>query len=89
MRPIRKGKFYAAKFFPGAYGSLGGIKINHKTEVITQDYAVIDGLYAAGTDTCTIYGDSYMFLLPGNTMGYALNSGRMAGENASDYVNTL
>jgi Succinate dehydrogenase/fumarate reductase, flavoprotein subunit len=89
MRPIRKGKFYAAKFFPGAYGSLGGIKINHKTEVITQDYEVIDGLYAAGTDTCTIYGDSYMFLLPGNTMGYALNSGRMAGENASDYVNTL
>ncbi|WP_238915859.1 FAD-dependent oxidoreductase [Clostridium sp. YIM B02555] len=89
MRPIRKGKFYAAKFFPGAYGSLGGIKINHRTEVVTQDYEVIEGLYAAGTDTCTIYGDSYMFLLPGNTMGYALNSGRMAGENASDYVNTL
>ncbi len=89
MRPIRKAKFYAAKFFPGAYGSLGGIKINHKTEVVTQDFEVIDGLYAAGTDTCTIYGDSYMFLLPGNTMGYALNSGRMAGENASDYVNTL
>lgn len=89
MRPIRKGKFYAAKFFPGAYGSLGGIKINHKTEVVTQDFEVIEGLYAAGTDTCTIYGDSYMFLLPGNTMGYALNSGRMAGENASDFVNTL
>ncbi|OOM74093.1 fumarate reductase flavoprotein subunit precursor [Clostridium puniceum] len=89
MRPIRKGKFYATKFFPGAYGSLGGIKINHKTEVVTQDFEVIEGLYAAGTDTCTIYGDSYMFLLPGNTMGYALNSGRMAGENASDYLNTL
>lgn len=89
MRPVRKGKFYAAKFFPGAYGSLGGIKINHKTEVVTQDFEVLEGLYAAGTDTCTIYGDSYMFLLPGNTMGYALNSGRMAGENASDYVNSL
>lgn len=89
MRPIRKAKYYAGKFFPGAYGSLGGIKINHKTEVVTQDFEVIDGLYAAGTDTCTIYGDSYMFLLPGNTMGYALNSGRIAGENASDYINTL
>jgi len=89
MRPIKKGKYYAAKFFPGAYGSLGGIKINHKTEVVTQDFEVIDGLYAAGTDTCTIYGDSYMFLLPGNTMGYALNSGRMAGENAADHIDSL
>lgn len=86
MRPIKKARYYAAKFFPGAYGTLGGIKINHKTEVVTQDFQVVEGLYAAGTDTCTIYGDSYMFLLPGNTMGYALNSGRMAGENAAEYV---
>lgn len=89
MKPLKKGRYYAAKFFPGAYGTLGGIKINHKTEVLTQDFKVIEGLYAAGTDTCTIYGDSYMFLLPGNTMGYALNSGRMAGENLADYIDSL
>ena len=89
MKPLKKAKYYAAKFFPGAYGTLGGIKINHNTEVVTDDFEVIDGLYAAGTDTCTIYGDSYMFILPGNTMGYALNSGRMAGENAADYVDSL
>lgn len=89
MKPLKKGKYYAAKFFPGAYGTLGGIKINHKTEVVTQDFEVIEGLYAAGTDTCTIYGDSYMFLLPGNTMGYALNSGRMAGENATEYIDSI
>jgi fumarate reductase flavoprotein subunit len=89
MKPLKKAKYYAAKFFPGAYGTLGGIKINHNTEVVTQNYEVIEGLYAAGTDTCTIYGDSYMFLLPGNTMGYALNSGRMAGENAADYIDSI
>lgn len=89
MKPLKKGKYYAAKFFPGAYGTLGGIKINHNTEVLTQDFKVIEGLYAAGTDTCTIYGDSYMFLLPGNTMGYALNSGRIAGENLADYIDSL
>lgn len=86
LKPIEQAPFYATKFFPGAYGTLGGIKINHYTEVINQEYEPIPGLYAAGTDTCTIYGDSYMFLLPGNTMGYALNSGRMAGENAADYM---
>jgi fumarate reductase flavoprotein subunit len=36
-----------------------------------------------GTDACTIYGDSYNFCIPGNTMGFCLNSGRIAGENAA------
>lgn len=86
MKPVRKGPFYAGKFFPGAYGTLGGIKINHRTEVLTPNFEPIPGLYAAGTDTCTIYGDSYMFLLPGNSMGYCLNTGRMAGENIAAYL---
>ncbi len=87
MKPILGPKYYAARFVVAGYGSLGGIKINHKTEVVTQDFDPIPGLYAAGTDACSIYGDSYVFLLPGNTMGFALNSGRMAGENATEYIN--
>lgn len=89
LRPIRTAPFYACKFFPGAYGTLGGIKINHRTEVLTEDYRVIPGLYAAGTDTCTIYGDSYMFKLPGNSMGYSVNTGRMAAEGAAKYIRTI
>jgi fumarate reductase flavoprotein subunit len=83
LRPIQTPRFYAGRHFPGAYGSLGGIKINHKTEVLDKNWDAIPGLYAAGTDACTIYGDSYVFVLPGNTMGFALNTGRMAGEHAS------
>jgi len=86
MKPIVKGPFYAGKFRPGGYGTLGGIKINDNCEVLDDEWNKIPGLYAAGTDTCTIYGDSYMFLLPGNTMGYCLNTGRFAGEAAADYV---
>lgn len=86
LKPIRKAPFYAGKFFPGAYGTLGGIKINHRAEVLAPDFEPIPGLYAAGTDTCTIYGDSYMFLLPGNSMGYCLNTGRMAGEAIAEYL---
>jgi fumarate reductase flavoprotein subunit len=89
LRPIKTPKFYAAKFFPSAYGSLGGIKINHKTEVLDKNWNVISGLYAAGTDACSIYGDSYVFILPGNTMGFALNSGRIAGENAAAYARSV
>ncbi len=86
MKPLVGPRFYAVKFYPGGYGTVGGIKINYKTEVVTDDFDVIPGLYAAGTDACTIYGDSYVFILPGNTMGFAVNSGRMAGEHAVDYL---
>ncbi|HEJ83154.1 MAG TPA: FAD-dependent oxidoreductase [Desulfobacteraceae bacterium] len=89
LRPIRTPKFYSARHFPSAYGSVGGIKINHRTEVLDKDWNVIPGLYAAGNDACSIYGDSYVFILPGNTMGFAVNTGRMAGENASEYVKTV
>lgn len=86
LRPIRRPKFYAGRLVPGAYGSLGGIKINYKTEVLNKEWKKIPGLYAAGTDACSIYGDTYVFILPGNTLGFAINSGRIAGENAAEFV---
>ena len=86
MKPIVKAPFYAGKFRPGGYGTLGGIKINKCAEVLDDKWLPIPGLYAAGTDTCSIFGDSYMFLFPGNTMGYCLNTGRFAGESAADYA---
>lgn len=86
LRPIQTAPYYIASFYPSSYGTLGGIKINSDLEVVTEENAPIGGLYAAGTDACTIFGDSYMFLLPGNTMGFSVNSGAMAGENAATYV---
>ncbi len=86
LRAVKEPKFYAGRHFPTGYGTLGGIKINHKTEVLTKDWDVIPGLYAVGTDACSIYGDSYVFVLPGNSLGFAVNSGRIAGENALQYI---
>jgi fumarate reductase flavoprotein subunit len=83
LQPLSKPPFYACRYFPAAYGTLGGIRINYKAEVLDGDWNPIPGLYAAGLDACTIYGDSYPFILPGNTMGFTLNSGRIAGENAA------
>jgi fumarate reductase flavoprotein subunit len=85
--PLEGKTYYAVRMYPGGYGTLGGIKINHRAEVIAKaDGNPIEGLYAAGTDACTIFGDSYVFILPGNTMGFAINSGRIAGESAARYV---
>ncbi len=86
MEPIAKGPFYCCRQNVGAYGSLGGVKVNHKLEVLNEESKVIPGLYCVGTDACSIYGDSYPFTLPGNTMGFCLNSGRIAGEQAAAKV---
>lgn len=87
MQPIEKGPFYCCRQNVGAYGSLGGVLINHKTEVMTPEAKVIPGLYCVGTDACNIFGDSYPFILAGNTMGFCLNSGRIAGEQAAEKLN--
>lgn len=86
MQPIRRGPFYAAAVYPSGYGTVGGVKINEYAEVLDPEFEPIPGLYCAGTDANAIYEDSYMFLLPGNTMGFAVNTGRFAGERAAEYV---
>ncbi|MBN1366482.1 MAG: FAD-dependent oxidoreductase [Dehalococcoidales bacterium] len=86
LRSVKQPPYYANKFVLSGYGTLGGIKINYKTEVVTANMDTIPGLYAAGTDANSIYADSYIFIFPGNSMGFALNSGRIAGENAAEYV---
>lgn len=84
-----KGKYRVAKFYIAAYGTIGGVRVNKRCEVMDENLKAIPGLYSAGSDANTIYGDSYNFTLPGNTMGFAVNSGRMAGEAIADYIDSL
>ncbi len=86
MQPVRKANFYAMKAVPFALGTLGGIKINHKAEVLDKNQEAIPGLYAAGNDAGGLYGDSYDVVLAGSTLGFAVNTGRIAGENALKYI---
>ncbi len=86
MTPLENGPYYCCAQYVGAYGTLGGVLINDRMEVMDDDHKVIPNLYCVGTDACTIYGDSYNYSIPGNTMGFCLNSGRIAGENAAEAV---
>ncbi len=86
LRPLFKPPYYAAAIHPGGYGTVGGVRINENCEACADDYLPIPGLYCAGADSCNIYDDSYMFLLPGNSMGYAVNTGRIAGMSAANYI---
>lgn len=87
MHPVYgKGHYMAIRFYPGAYGTIGGVRINRNCEVLDTNGHVIPGLYSAGSDANTIYGDSYNFKLPGNSMGFAINTGRIAGMSMTEYI---
>ena len=85
--PLKTPKFYAVKARTVFLGTMGGIKINEKAEVIDKKDTVIPGLYAAGFDAGGMYGDSYPIKTSsGLASGFALNTGRLAGKNALKYL---
>jgi fumarate reductase flavoprotein subunit len=69
--------------------TMGGIKINHHMEVVNASDDAIPGIYAVGDCAGGLEWDSYCMVLASSAMGWAINSGRMAGENAADYVSLL
>lgn len=50
LRPLTGPRYYAARFCCDTYGGLGGVRINHRAQVLTEQETVIPGLYAAGND---------------------------------------
>ena len=86
LMPIEGPNYYCAKFRRHAYGVMGGLHINYRAEVQDTKCDSIPGLYAAGNDANSIYGDTYPFALSGNTSSFAINTGRIAGEQAADYA---
>ena len=87
LRPLRGARFYAVKTRTVFLGTLGGIRINHRTEVLDKKGKVIPGLYAGGYDAGGMYGDSYCIsATSGLSSAFATNSGRIAGRNAVEYM---
>jgi len=86
LQALRTPPFYAMKFSGAILVTTGGIKINYKMEVLDKEGEPIPGLYAAGADTGGWESETYCALLSGSGFGFAMNSGRIAAENASDYI---
>ena len=86
LKPVRRPRFYAGRFKLNGYVSLGGVKVNHRIEVLDDDLDVIPGLYVVGNDSNDLCGDTYTFFLAGHMSGFAFNSGRIAGQNAAQHI---
>ena len=75
--------FYAIQIAPGIHHTMGGIKIDANTEVISTEGAAIPGLFAAGETTGGVHGGNR---IGGNAVCDFVVFGRIAGANAAAYA---
>lgn len=87
LHKIEEGPYWLCETADGFYTTCGGIKVNEKTQVLTDEGQVIGGLYAGGSDAGGLYGDSYdVKYAPGSQAAWAVNSGRLAMKDAKEYL---
>jgi fumarate reductase flavoprotein subunit len=76
--------FYAVKIGPLMIDTYGPVRINEHMEVLDKKDSSIPGFFAGGAICGQIQGNDYHFF--GGALGFAVTSGRIAGENAAKYV---
>ncbi len=89
LLPLRTPPFYGVKGHVALCDAYGGIKINEKMEALDTEDNPIPGLYAAGSTAGCWESEAYCYRLTGHLVGFALNSGRIAGENAVQYISKM
>ena len=80
--PLKTAPFYIFRQDMAFWTSIGGIDTNRKMEVVTAKGQPIAGLYAAGTDGCNLYRETYTMSVPASCNANNCNSGRVAARNA-------
>lgn len=78
--PLSTAPYYIVEQKPRFATTLGGVLINTSLEVLSESGSVIENLYAAGEVVGGIMGNDSP---PGANVGWALTSGRLAGDAAS------
>ena len=77
---MTEGPWYACRKVPTVHHTMGGLKINAKTEVLDTEGTVIPNLFACGEVTGGIHGSNR---LGGNAIADCMTFGKLAGEMAA------
>lgn len=59
LGPITQPPFYAVRIFPGDVGTFGGVVTDADGRVLRPDGSAIEGLYATGNTTASVFGRAY------------------------------
>ncbi len=86
LTPLQKSPFYAVRAIAHCGETMGGIKVNERMEVLDISGKLIPGLFAAGVITDGWMPQTYCTEMFGSACSYAINSGRIAGENAAEFL---
>jgi fumarate reductase flavoprotein subunit len=87
LKPMDTAPYYAIRGLAVMLDTIGGIRINERMEVLDKQNNPIPGLYAAGVVTSGWESEIYCSALSASAFGFAINSGRIAGEKAVRYGN--
>jgi fumarate reductase flavoprotein subunit len=86
LLPLTDPPFYAVRDLAVQLDTIGGIRIDDKMRVMDRHDRAIPGLYAAGVVTSGWESEIYCSELSASAFGFAINSGRIAAENAAAYL---
>ena len=81
MVPITEPPYYMWRLDPSVMVAIGGLGTNRNMQVLNEDDAPIDGLYAIGTDGVRLYRKVYPIQIAATCCGNNVNSGRIAINN--------
>ena len=85
---LKNPPYYAAKVKPMITDTIGPVRINASMQALNKQNTPIPGLYVAGVLASGWESEEYCSELCGSCMGFSVNSGRIAAENAVKLVKT-
>lgn len=83
LMPLAKKPFYAIKAGADMLITHGGVRVNEMFQALDSDFMPLANLFIAGVDFGGADADVYNVVMSGHGFGFAVNSGRIAGENAA------
>ena len=86
LTALRTPPYYAIRCGVGIATTHGGIKVNPRMEALDSKDKPIPGLYAAGCEIAGTDADTYNIFVSGHSFGFALGSGRIAGDEAARHL---
>jgi fumarate reductase flavoprotein subunit len=79
------GPYYLVESSYNQLGTITGLVVNTKLQVLDTKDNPIEGLYSCGADaSSTLYNNMYTGM--GDCIGWAITSGKLAGESSAAYV---
>jgi fumarate reductase flavoprotein subunit len=82
LRAVETPPFTVIRGTVGFFNTIGGLRVSDQLEAVDERGRPVPGVYGAGVDVGGWQGSTYNFHLAGGSLGFAVNSGRIAAAHA-------